>query len=203
MSPLRVCVVACEGVSLFHLSVPAMVLGAAGERTGGPHFRPDEKVTTSAGTVAVIDCCLHLLSQRHDADVASRIARLLVTPTHRQGGRSSASRSRFLSCRVRAACLKYWHGHASIRRMPYRWMLSLTDVAHMSRRILARRSALTPNCRFASSSPPSWVLHRSTTDARFFRRRVDLTHKQAGWFDGPAQDLQCDRWARRAAHWLS
>lgn len=31
MSSLNVCVVAFEGVSLFHLSVPAMVLGAGDE----------------------------------------------------------------------------------------------------------------------------------------------------------------------------
>lgn len=56
------------------------------------HFRPDElyvadgNIVTSAGTVAAIDCCLHLVRQRHGADIANRTARLLVTPPHRQGG---------------------------------------------------------------------------------------------------------------------
>ncbi len=48
----------------------------------------DDRVTTSAGTVAAIDCCLHLVRQRHGADAANRVARLLVTPPHRQGGQA-------------------------------------------------------------------------------------------------------------------
>jgi transcriptional regulator GlxA family with amidase domain len=57
-------------------------------------FRPDVlyvsegNVITSAGTVAAVDCCLHLVRQRHGADVANRMARLLVTPPHRQGGQA-------------------------------------------------------------------------------------------------------------------
>ena len=48
----------------------------------------DGHVITSAGTVAAIDCCLHLVRQRHGADAANRVARLLVTPPHRQGGQA-------------------------------------------------------------------------------------------------------------------
>lgn len=48
----------------------------------------DGNVITSAGTVAAIDCCLNLVRQRHGADVANRVARLLVTPPHRQGGQA-------------------------------------------------------------------------------------------------------------------
>lgn len=58
------------------------------------HFRPevlyvgDGNIMTSAGTVAAIDCCLHLIRQRLGADVANRTARMLVTPPHRQGGQA-------------------------------------------------------------------------------------------------------------------
>jgi len=48
----------------------------------------DGNVMTSAGTVAAIDCCLDLVRQRHGAEVANRVARLLVTPPHRQGGQA-------------------------------------------------------------------------------------------------------------------
>ncbi len=57
-------------------------------------FRPDVlyvadgNLITSAGTVAAIDCCLHLVRQRHGSEVANRMARLLVTPPHRQGGQA-------------------------------------------------------------------------------------------------------------------
>ncbi|MDV0437788.1 GlxA family transcriptional regulator [Xanthomonas sacchari] len=48
----------------------------------------DGDVLTSAGTVAGIDCCLHLVRRRHGADVANRIARRLVVAPHRQGGQA-------------------------------------------------------------------------------------------------------------------
>lgn len=46
----------------------------------------EERVLTSAGTAAGIDCCLHLLRCRHGSEVANRAARRLVVPPHRQGG---------------------------------------------------------------------------------------------------------------------
>lgn len=57
-------------------------------------FRPevlyvsDGNIMTSAGTVAAIDCCLHLIRQRLGADVANHTAKMLVTPPHRQGGQA-------------------------------------------------------------------------------------------------------------------
>lgn len=57
-------------------------------------FRPDVlyvadgNIITSAGTVAAIDCCLHLLRERHGSETANHVARLLVTPPHRAGGQA-------------------------------------------------------------------------------------------------------------------
>ncbi len=48
----------------------------------------DGNVMTSAGTAAGIDCCLHLVRQRHGAESANRVARRLVVPPHRQGGQA-------------------------------------------------------------------------------------------------------------------
>jgi len=45
-------------------------------------------VLTSAGTVAGIDCCLHVLRSDHGAEVANRVARRLVVAPHRQGGQA-------------------------------------------------------------------------------------------------------------------
>ena len=45
----------------------------------------DGDILTSAGTVAGIDCCLHLLRERLGAEVANRVARRLVVSPHRQG----------------------------------------------------------------------------------------------------------------------
>lgn len=48
----------------------------------------DGEVITSAGVAAGIDCCLHLLRRFHGAEIASRVARRLVVPPHRQGGQA-------------------------------------------------------------------------------------------------------------------
>lgn len=58
------------------------------------HVEPDVlyvdegNVITSAGTAAGIDCCLHVVRRCLGAEVASRIARSLVVPPHRQGGQA-------------------------------------------------------------------------------------------------------------------
>src|SRR3546814_8607765 len=35
-----------------------------------------------------MDCCLHLVRERHGYEAANHMARLLVTPPHRQGGQA-------------------------------------------------------------------------------------------------------------------
>jgi transcriptional regulator GlxA family with amidase domain len=47
-----------------------------------------DDVVTSAGTVAGIDCCLHLLRGQLGADIANKVARRLVVAPHRQGGQA-------------------------------------------------------------------------------------------------------------------
>lgn len=48
----------------------------------------DGRITTSAGTAAALDCCLHLVRGAHGAEAANRIARRLVVAPHRQGGQA-------------------------------------------------------------------------------------------------------------------
>lgn len=48
----------------------------------------DGDVLTSAGTVASLDCCLHLLRARIGAELANQVARRLVVSPHRQGGQA-------------------------------------------------------------------------------------------------------------------
>ncbi|MFC4998305.1 helix-turn-helix domain-containing protein [Dactylosporangium cerinum] len=48
----------------------------------------DGNVITSAGTVAGIDACLHLVRLDHGAAVAAEVARRIVTPPHRDGGQA-------------------------------------------------------------------------------------------------------------------
>lgn len=101
-----------QGKLIVGLCLGAFVLGDAGlldgkeatthwaardefaRRFPAVRFRPevlyvcDGNIMTSAGTVAAIDCCLHLVRQRLGANVANRTAKMLVTPPHRHGGQA-------------------------------------------------------------------------------------------------------------------
>lgn len=48
----------------------------------------DDRILTSAGTAAGIDCCLYMLRQKYGAETANSVARRLVVPPHRQGGQA-------------------------------------------------------------------------------------------------------------------
>lgn len=151
-----------KGVLIVGLCLGAFVLGDAGlldGREATTHwvarevfarrfprtlFRPDVlyvadgNVVTSAGTVAAVDCCLHLVRQRHGADVANRMARQLVTPPHREGGQAqyierpmpqNATESHL------SGVLEWAREHLSESLS----VDTLADVAKMSRRTFTRR----------------------------------------------------------------
>jgi AraC family transcriptional activator FtrA len=48
----------------------------------------DGNVLTSAGTSAGIDACLHLVREVHGSAVATKLARRMVVPPHREGGQA-------------------------------------------------------------------------------------------------------------------
>lgn len=43
-------------------------------------YTDDDRLVTSAGTAAALDCCLYIIRQRFGASVANQIARRMVTP---------------------------------------------------------------------------------------------------------------------------
>ena len=45
-------------------------------------------ILTSAGSAASIDLCLHVVRQDYGAEIATRLARQLVVPPHRDGGQA-------------------------------------------------------------------------------------------------------------------
>lgn len=107
-------------------------------------FRPEvlyvsaDNIMTSAGTVAAIDCCLHLIRQRLGAHVANRTAKMLVTPPHRQGGQAQYVERPVpqLSSETHLSDVLAW------ARMNLSNDLSLdvlADMAKMSRRTFTRR----------------------------------------------------------------
>ncbi|WOX98538.1 GlxA family transcriptional regulator [Dickeya fangzhongdai] len=48
----------------------------------------DERLITSAGTAAGLDCCLHLVRKYHGSAIANKVARRIVIPPHREGGQA-------------------------------------------------------------------------------------------------------------------
>lgn len=48
----------------------------------------DNRLITSAGTAASMDCCLYLMRQHHGSAIANKIARRVLVPTHRDGGQA-------------------------------------------------------------------------------------------------------------------
>jgi AraC family transcriptional regulator, transcriptional activator FtrA len=51
-------------------------------------YAEDGNVLTSAGTAAGIDACLHLVRQEHGSAIATKLARRMVVPPHRDGGQA-------------------------------------------------------------------------------------------------------------------
>ncbi len=48
----------------------------------------EDKLITSAGTGAGLDCCLYLVREYYGARIANKVARTLVIPPHREGGQA-------------------------------------------------------------------------------------------------------------------
>jgi transcriptional regulator GlxA family with amidase domain len=48
----------------------------------------EDKLITSAGTGAGLDCCLYLVREYYGARVANKVARTMVIPPHREGGQA-------------------------------------------------------------------------------------------------------------------
>ncbi|CAM3769547.1 HTH-type transcriptional regulator CdhR [Pseudomonas reidholzensis] len=107
-------------------------------------FRPDVlyisdgNIMTSAGTVAAIDCCLHLVRQRLGAEVANRTAKMLVTPPHRQGGQGQYVEHPMpqLSSQTHLSDVLAW---ARLNLSSDLSLDVLADKANMSRRTFTRR----------------------------------------------------------------
>ncbi|BFU60839.1 AraC family transcriptional regulator [Rodentibacter sp. JRC1] len=53
-----------------------------------PIYLEDERIITSAGSVASLDCCLSIIRNIYGVKTANHIARLLVIPPHREGGQA-------------------------------------------------------------------------------------------------------------------
>lgn len=48
----------------------------------------DQGIITSAGTGAALDCCLYLVREIYDSQIANKVSRVMVIPPHREGGQA-------------------------------------------------------------------------------------------------------------------
>ena len=48
----------------------------------------DERLITSAGTSAGLDCCLYIIRKFYGVKIANQVARIMVAPPHREGGQA-------------------------------------------------------------------------------------------------------------------
>ena len=181
-----------RGAQIVGLCLGAFVLGDAGlldgrqatthwaardvfaRRFPAADFRPevlyveDDNIVTSAGTAAAIDCCLNLVRQRDGADVANRVARMLVTPPHRQGGQAQfiEQPAPELPSESRLPGVLEW----ALEHLAEPLSVDvLADAAHMSRRTFTRRF------REATGTTVSrWVVNARLARAQQLLETTDL-----------------------------
>ncbi|GLZ37072.1 helix-turn-helix domain-containing protein [Actinokineospora sp. NBRC 105648] len=142
----------------------------------------DANVITSAGTVAGIDACLHVVRVDHGAAVAAELARRLVTPPHRDGGQSQYHRPDAPAARADwLPTLVDWAGEHLHRPLS---TADLAARASVSVRTLERRFA-----EALGLSPLRWLLRQRVRRAQHF---LETSDRPIAWiattcgFGGPA-----------------
>jgi transcriptional regulator GlxA family with amidase domain len=110
------------------------------------------RIVTGAGAAAGIDMCLHLIRRDHGAALANAIARILVTPPHRDGGQQQ-----FITAPLaadddadRLAGVIAW-ARANLDRP-----LSLDELA--ARALMSRRSFVRHFKTATGATPHAWLL---------------------------------------------
>jgi len=128
----------------------------------------DRGVLTSAGTAAGIDACLHLVRRVHGSAIATKLARRMVVPPHRDGGQSQ-----YIEAPIPKANL------ASTLEPMLEWVVanldqpisveSLAERAHMAPRTFARRFRAE-----VGATPHDWLTHQRVLLARRLLEETDL-----------------------------
>ncbi|WP_369980205.1 GlxA family transcriptional regulator [Xanthomonas bundabergensis] len=128
----------------------------------------DGDVLTSAGTVAGIDCCLHLVRRRHGAQVANRIARRLVVAPHRQGGQAQYVEQPLPATRRDALLGPTLDWMLERLERPHR-LDALAAHAHMSRRSFTRQFR-----QATGTTVVRWLTHQRLGRAQLLLETTDM-----------------------------
>lgn len=128
----------------------------------------DGDLLTSAGSAASIDLCLHIVRKDFGAEVASRVARQLVVPPHREGGQAQYIEKPLPpaeECDLFAETLTWLQEHLDEP-------LTIDDLAAraaMSKRTFARRFGET-----VGTTPYQWLLRQRIGLAQRLLETTDL-----------------------------
>ena len=128
-----------------------------------------DDVITSAGTVAAIDCCLHLVRRDHGADVTNRLARRLVIASHRSGDQSQYIErpvSKSDRCGAMESTLTWARGHLD----DHITIDDLSTRAHQSRRSFTRHFRVATGTSFLQ-----WLLNERLALAQSLLETTDLS----------------------------
>lgn len=132
----------------------------------------DGNVFTSAGTAAAIDLCLHLVRSDLGAEAATRVARRMVVPPHRDGGQAQFITAPVPDCPdddplgdVLAWMVEHLGEQLSVAQLARR--------ANLSPRTFARRFA-----EATGTTPLQWLLAQRVTHARRLLEATDLPVEQ-------------------------
>jgi transcriptional regulator GlxA family with amidase domain len=129
-------------------------------------------IVTGAGAAAGIDMCLHLVRRDHGAALANSIARILVTPPHRDGGQQQFITSPLpdTSNADRLTDLISW-ARKNLERP-----LSLDDMA--ARALMSRRSFVRRFKTVTGTTPHAWLLNERLNRAEELLETTTLSVEQ-------------------------
>jgi transcriptional regulator GlxA family with amidase domain len=133
----------------------------------GVLYVEDDKILTSAGTAAAVDCGLHLIRQVQGSAVANQIARRMVVPPHRDGGQAQ-----FIETPVQPAhCETLQPLLTQVMRtldQPHT-VETMAEFAHMAPRTFARRFR-----GETGATPHDWLINQRLLLARRLLEDSDL-----------------------------
>ena len=142
----------------------------------------DGNLLTGAGTAAGIDACLHLVRQEHGSALATKLARRMVVPPHRDGGQSQyieAPIPRTPDAPTLEPVLSWLMNHLDRQ-------LTVDDLAgraHMAPRTFARRFRAE-----TGTTPHDWITNQRVLLARRLLEETELgieaVATRAGFGDG-------------------
>lgn len=126
----------------------------------------DNGLTTSAGTAAAMDCCLHIIRQHIGSLRTNQIARRMVTPPHREGGQAQyidhPVNQKTADCRINIVL-----DYLQLNLQEQHNIDSLAEYASMSRSTLTRHFS-----KATGMSVVEWI-----TAARLYRSQELLEKK--------------------------